>query len=138
MHLVAALELLAPGAQWILDGDDLGGLTWLDEVVSRPADADLLAKMAEDLPPSPDYPAFRHAIAQLPAWRSLIATDGRAVELSRCLGEQDLTTATIWWDDLVEAANDGQDSKISPELKADILAAAIAANMPQALLDKLQ
>jgi hypothetical protein len=85
-----------------------------------------------DLPsPPPDYPALRQAIAQLPAWRSLVATDGRAVELSRCLGEQDLDTATIWWDDLVAAG------LISDELKADIAQAAIAANMPQQLLDAL-
>lgn len=80
---------------------------------------------------APDFQSFRHAIAQLSAWRSLIATDGRAVELSRCLGEQDLDTAAIWWADLVA------DGLISDELKADIAQAATVAHMPQHLLDAL-
>lgn len=38
-----ALLSLRPGAQWVLQGDDLSGLAWLDTNLSRPTDEEILA-----------------------------------------------------------------------------------------------
>lgn len=136
----ASLVTPAPGqfidqvvARTVPDGVDY---LLVEEVPSAPVETWVLVDgvIAVDLSrlaTTPDYPAFRSAIAQLPAWRSLVAGDGRAAELSRCLGEQDLDTAAIWWADLV---NDG---KVSDELKAAIAQAAISASMPEQLLQAL-
>lgn len=43
--IAAALQILKPGAQWILQGETLAGLTWIDNVQSRPTDADITAQI---------------------------------------------------------------------------------------------
>jgi hypothetical protein len=42
-----ALVKLRPGAVWTLFGDELSGLTWLDEHQTRPTDEDIFAVVAE-------------------------------------------------------------------------------------------
>lgn len=39
-----AIINLRPGASWTLDGDDYSGLEWLDEVQSKPTEAELVAE----------------------------------------------------------------------------------------------
>jgi hypothetical protein len=126
MDINSAILVLAPTAQYEIIGESVEGISWLS-APPHPTNAEILAKMAEEMSVNPDYPTFRNTIAKLPAWRSLVASDGRAVELSRCLSEQDLATAMIWWGDLVAAG------LISDELKANIAQAAITANMPPAI-----
>lgn len=41
-----ALLHLAPGSQWMLSGDGIGGLTWLDEQIERPSDIEILTELA--------------------------------------------------------------------------------------------
>lgn len=36
MNIPEALQSLAPGAEWVLNGDTLDGLTWLSEDVKKP------------------------------------------------------------------------------------------------------
>ena len=36
---------VAPGAEWILTGDDYSGLNWVDESVEKPLEEDLLAEV---------------------------------------------------------------------------------------------
>jgi tRNA A37 N6-isopentenylltransferase MiaA len=40
-----ALLSLAPGAQWVLAGDDLSGLQWLDENTTAPLEEDIHAEV---------------------------------------------------------------------------------------------
>ena len=35
-EIVKALQILAPKAEWTLDGDDYSGLNWLDETIAKP------------------------------------------------------------------------------------------------------
>ena len=43
--IVKALISLRPNASWSLDGDNLDGLIWHDEVQTRPSDAEILAEV---------------------------------------------------------------------------------------------
>ena len=36
MDIAQALQTLAPGAEWVLNGDDYSGLTWLSEDIKQP------------------------------------------------------------------------------------------------------
>jgi hypothetical protein len=36
MDIAQALQTLAPGAEWVLNGDDWDGLTWLSDDVKKP------------------------------------------------------------------------------------------------------
>lgn len=36
-----ALQFLCPGAQWVLQGDDISGLQWLDKVQVQPTPAQI-------------------------------------------------------------------------------------------------
>ena len=36
MDITQALQTLAPGAEWVLNGDDYSGLTWLSEDIKKP------------------------------------------------------------------------------------------------------
>ena len=36
MNITQALQTLAPGAEWVLNGDDYDGLTWLSEDIKKP------------------------------------------------------------------------------------------------------
>lgn len=40
--IVDALQTIAPGAQWVLTGEDYSGLEWLDEDQKQPTEATLL------------------------------------------------------------------------------------------------
>jgi len=44
--ITKALQTLRPKAEWILRGDSLVGLEWLDSVQARPTDAEILAQIA--------------------------------------------------------------------------------------------
>lgn len=47
MDIPAILTDKYPNTQWILDGDDYEGLTWLDATVQKPSEAELLAVWPE-------------------------------------------------------------------------------------------
>ena len=36
MDITQALQTLAPGAEWVLNGDEYEGLTWLSEDIKKP------------------------------------------------------------------------------------------------------
>ena len=40
-----ALLVLAPGAEWVLYGDDLSGLQWKDKTIPRPTDSAIMAQI---------------------------------------------------------------------------------------------
>ena len=42
----AALQLLKPGAQWIVRGDDYSGLEWLDSGQTQPTETEVTNKIA--------------------------------------------------------------------------------------------
>lgn len=44
--LCVALMELAPNAQWVLEGDDLAGLTWLDSKIKKPSDEEIIIKLS--------------------------------------------------------------------------------------------
>ena len=41
-----ALQILCPGAQWVLNGEILAGLTWLDTNQARPTDDEIISQIA--------------------------------------------------------------------------------------------
>ena len=45
--LVEALLSLKPNCQWTIQGEEVSGLTWLDENSEKPSDEELHAKIAE-------------------------------------------------------------------------------------------
>lgn len=42
----AALQVLRPGAQWVLRGDEFSGLEWLDAIQSCPTEEEINAEIA--------------------------------------------------------------------------------------------
>ena len=46
-QIAKALLVLAPGASWVLYGDDLAGLIWQDQAIQRPTDAAITAEIAK-------------------------------------------------------------------------------------------
>ena len=42
-----ALQVLKPGAQWVLRGDDYSGLEWLDSSHTKPTETEVTNKLAE-------------------------------------------------------------------------------------------
>ena len=42
-----ALQLLKPGAQWTLRGDDISGLEWLDSNQTQPTETEVNSKISE-------------------------------------------------------------------------------------------
>lgn len=45
MDIAQALQTLAPGAEWVLNGDDYSGLTWLSEDIKQPTKKAVEAEM---------------------------------------------------------------------------------------------
>jgi hypothetical protein len=45
--IAAALQDLAPGAQWVLRGNEYSGLEWLDTNQTQPTESAVTAKIAE-------------------------------------------------------------------------------------------
>ena len=43
----AALQLLKPGAQWVLRGADYSGLEWIDKIQTAPTETEIDKKIAE-------------------------------------------------------------------------------------------
>jgi hypothetical protein len=60
---IQALLLLRPGAQWVIDGDDLATLQWHDTAQTRPTDAEIIAK-AGNLPSPPAQILSQDMMAQ--------------------------------------------------------------------------
>lgn len=46
MDITHALQSLAPGAQWALDGHTYSGLTWLSEDIEQPTEEALIVEVA--------------------------------------------------------------------------------------------
>ena len=44
--IVDAIQTLAPGAQWVLNGDEYSGLEWLSEDIEQPTEEALLEEAA--------------------------------------------------------------------------------------------
>ena len=92
--LVEALLSLKPNCQWTIQGEEVSGLTWLDENNEKPTDEELHAKIAElraaepmrllreernrrialtdwrfrsDLSPSQEWKDYSQALRDLPA-----------------------------------------------------------------------
>ena len=45
--IVEALQSMLPGSQWVLEGDDYSGLTWLTEDVKKPTKAAIEKEIAK-------------------------------------------------------------------------------------------
>lgn len=68
--IVQAINSIRPGAKWLLRGDDLVGLEWLDTEQERPTDDEIVAKVAElsEAPPTPNSASprqIRLALSQM-------------------------------------------------------------------------
>ena len=42
-----AIQALKPGAQWVLRGDDISGLEWLDSSQTKPTETEIYSKISE-------------------------------------------------------------------------------------------
>ena len=72
--IVNALIVLAPGAQWVVRGDTLDGIEWLDTVQTRPADDEINAAIGAYIPP----PSVQDQLAALQAQvAALLAAQGK-------------------------------------------------------------
>jgi hypothetical protein len=47
IEIAESLEVLRPGSEWVLSGDDYSKIQWLDEKTSAPTLAEIQAKIAE-------------------------------------------------------------------------------------------
>jgi len=46
-NIPTALQILKPGAQWVLRGDDYTGLEWLDSSQTKPTETEVNSKISE-------------------------------------------------------------------------------------------
>lgn len=46
MDITHALQSLAPGAEWTLNGSEYAGLTWLSEDIEQPTEESLIVEVA--------------------------------------------------------------------------------------------
>ena len=46
-NIISALIALKPGANWTLNGNDYGGLTWLDAKQTQPTETEINSKISE-------------------------------------------------------------------------------------------
>ena len=69
--LVEALLSLKPNCQWTIQGEEVSGLTWLDENSEKPTDEELQTKIAElrDAEPLKELREERNRRIALTDWR---------------------------------------------------------------------
>ena len=69
--LVQALLSLKPNCQWTIQGEEVSGLTWLDENSEKPSDEELHAKIAElrSAQPLKELREERNRRIELTDWR---------------------------------------------------------------------
>jgi hypothetical protein len=87
--LANAIAALRPGAQWILRGDDLGGLDWQDTTQERPTDDEINAKATElsaAPPPVVSPRQIRLALTQI----------GLRQQVEDYVDAQDITVQDSW------------------------------------------
>lgn len=51
MNITTVLKELRPGAAWVLQGNELSGLQWLDTIQTRPTDLEITTAIAEYVAP---------------------------------------------------------------------------------------
>jgi hypothetical protein len=72
-----ALAVLTPKAHWVLQGNDLTGLVWLDTVQTRPTDDQINVAIATYVPPTTTS-SLQDQIAALQAQvAALLAAQGK-------------------------------------------------------------
>ena len=77
-----ALQSLKPGAEWVLDGDDYSGLTWLDSSQTKPTETEINSKISS----LDSVEAMR--LLRIERDKRIAKTDWRA--------SSDLTLASAW------------------------------------------
>ena len=77
-----ALQSLKPGAEWVLDGDDYSGLTWLDSSQTKPTETEINNKISS----LDSAEAMR--LLRIERDKRIAKTDWRA--------SSDLTLASAW------------------------------------------
>ena len=77
-----ALQSLKPGAEWVLDGDDYSGLTWLDSSQTKPTETEINSKISS----LDSAEAMR--LLRIERDKRIAKTDWRA--------SSDLTLASAW------------------------------------------
>lgn len=78
LDIIHALSVLTPSAEWVLQGDDLSGLTWLDNVQARPTDDEIVAAIAAYVPPPDPMITLQNQITTLQSQiATLLAAQGK-------------------------------------------------------------
>ena len=78
----AAILVLKPGAQWILNGEDYSGLEWLDSGQTKPTETEINSKIAE--------------LDNAEAMRLLRIERDRRIALTDWRAGKDVTLSTAW------------------------------------------
>jgi hypothetical protein len=80
-QIVAALQVLRPGAEWSLSGDDYGAIVWRDQAQAQPG-ADEVAAAIAALPPDPLYVPTASLLSRLSAAEYTAIRQAAAAQLA--------------------------------------------------------
>jgi hypothetical protein len=80
-QIVAALQVLRPGAEWSLSGDDYGAIVWRDQAQAQPG-ADEVAAAIAALPPAPLYVPTASLLSRLSAAEYTAIRQAAAAQLA--------------------------------------------------------
>ena len=78
----AALQLLKPGAEWVLRGEDYTGLEWLDSSQTKPTETEINSKIS--------------SLDSAEAMKLLRQERDRRIALTDWRASSDLTLASAW------------------------------------------
>jgi hypothetical protein len=101
-QIVAALQVLRPGATWSLSGDDYGAVVWLDKTQAQPSADDVTAAIAA-LPPDPVRVPTATLLGRLTAAEYTAIRQAAAAQLAAGNGQLEL------WLDMSRTATAGVD-----------------------------
>lgn len=99
-QIAAALQVLRPGAEWSLSGDDYANLIWLDGVQTKPTADEVTAAIAV-LPPAPVYLPSALMLSRLTANEYVAIMQAAAAQLAGGNGQLAL------WLDMARTATNG-------------------------------
>ena len=81
-NIASALQVLKPGAEWTLRGEDYSGLEWLDSSQTKPTETEVNSKIAE--------------LDNAEPMRLLRVERDRRIALTDWRAGSDLTLASAW------------------------------------------
>jgi hypothetical protein len=125
MNLIYGIQSLRPNSNWVLHGNTLDSLEWLDENQSRPSNEEILAAAVE--PVKPNYELFVEQCYLIPGFTTEIAINPGWLAVQQRLEKGDYSNALA-----VFSAMDVPGAIIDA-----MLPLAVANDLPQPVIDAL-